>query len=98
MASDEDITANIIYFIFNGKTLWLVQFVKNGPKCLWLYSQSCIRFEDFEKQNALKTRNTEKGIPGITIPTYAIPKEMMPAVSQRYLFILKHKQNKETEY
>ena len=69
MASDELIVANIMYFILSGNILCSDQFVRKGPNTLWLYSQACMRLEDFEKQYALNTKKMEKGIPGVTSPT-----------------------------
>src|SRR6056300_993470 len=68
-ANEDDITITIAYLPLVGNTLFCVQLVKNGPKCLWLYNQSCIRLLDLANAQAAITKNILNGIPGTTTPT-----------------------------
>lgn len=61
-----------------GNTLFSLQFRRNAPNSLWFMIQSCQRFEPLAKQNAAATVGVLQGIPGVTTPIYAMPRNIMP--------------------
>jgi hypothetical protein len=81
------IQTNIIHFALLGYMLLPFQLVRNGPNNLWFIIQLYHLSELLAKQYAAIIDGVLQGIPGVTIPIYAMPKHIIPAIKNNVFFI-----------
>jgi len=84
----ESMVITIAHLPAVGNTRFSDQLRRNVPNILWFINQSCHLFDPLAKQKAAATVGVLQGIPGVTRPMYAIPRHIMPSVSQMAFLIL----------